>query len=260
MLHDRGAMEVTPLPFDRHSMFAPSVSDATQQIVARELQALRVERASLVDTVDALRKDVEGIPMLEQELLYHADRADAMEQTVALLQARNQQLEVLAHRRMRSQYQLSSAAQMRCLHACVGTVALANALRTWRVAVLVWASAPREAELAQLQYQNLMLQRHASEQLIRAKHEMGATVMWQAYRRLDSSRLALAFRHWIDVPRALSTYVRSAPADVPSEHALRSRGSSPRLTTRSPSSSTRMAHGLSVSTQSTLAPSLSQRR
>ena len=66
----------------------------------------------------------------------------------------------------------------------------AHALRTWREAVVVLDHAQRDADLARLQYQNLLMQRAAYAQCVQSKQESAATIIWQSWRRLEYSLLA----------------------------------------------------------------------
>jgi hypothetical protein len=67
---------------------------------------------------------------------------------------------------------------------------LAGALQKWRVAVLVLIHEPRDAELAQLQYQNLLLQRAAGQMLRQSKQELGATVIFVTHSVFESVYLS----------------------------------------------------------------------
>lgn len=183
-------------------------ADVKITVANESLKRLGGEKYQLLAMIEALKSDIAKLPLIEQEVLFHADRADRKERQVQDLEARNTQLEVLAHARMRSHKQLQSAAQLRSLLQCSWSLLLAGALQKWRVAVLVLIHEPRDAELAQLQYQNLLLQRAAGQMLRQSKQELGATVMWQAYRRAEYSLIVTAWERWVDVPRALETYQR----------------------------------------------------
>ena len=185
-------------------------ADVKIAVANESLKRLRGEKYQLLAMIEACMIDIAKLPLIEQEVLFHADRADTRERQVQELEARNSQLEVLAHARMRSQKQLQSAAQMRSLLRCSWSLLLAGALQKWRVAVLVLIHEPRDAELAQLQYQNLLLQRAAGQMLRQSKRELGATVMWQAYRRAEYSLIFTAWKRWVDVPRALGSMRFSA--------------------------------------------------
>ena len=179
----------------------------------RVLQQLREERIRLDGQLESMKaqlaaasSDLANIPLLEQELLFHAGRADAMEQQVVDLGARNGQLEVLAHGRARSRAQLASATQVIRFCSFLGLLMAAHAIRTWREAVVVLDHTQRDADLARLQYQNLLMQRAAYAQCVQSKQESAATIIWQSWRRLEYSLLARTIAHWHRVPRALAMY------------------------------------------------------
>jgi len=171
-----------------------------------QIQQLREQRVGLEATIEALQSDMQSVPLLEQELLFHADRADAMERTLVEMDARNLHLETFAHARVRSQNQLNAAAHMRCFLKCSHALRLSHALRTWCAVLVNWGHANREAQFVQLEYQNLLLQRGAGQQVRMSKREMGATVAWQSYRRIEAQLLERAWCAWVAVPRALETY------------------------------------------------------
>ena len=65
--------------------------------------------------IERLRGEQEA---LEREVLFHADRADALEDALGAAQRQNGGLAVLAHLRLHSRRQLQGALRLRTLLAC----------------------------------------------------------------------------------------------------------------------------------------------
>ena len=79
--------------------------------------------------IERLRGEQEA---LEREVLFHADRADALEDALGAAQRQNGGLAVLAHLRLHSRRQLQGALRLRTLLACRAALAATRALGAWR--------------------------------------------------------------------------------------------------------------------------------
>jgi hypothetical protein len=71
------------------------------------------------------------------------------------------------------------------------------------------------ADIAALEYQNLLLQRAAAQQAKLARHEAGATLLLATRRHHDVGRLGEAWRDWVAAPPELAEYASDAAAGVP---------------------------------------------
>lgn len=168
------------------------------------IQSLRQERVSMAARLSELEQKVVDVPELERELLYHADRADSAERELFELRRMCASLKVLAYGRLRSRNHLVAAAALRSTLTCVGAMALANALRTWRDATQDPPPMPQDPHLLALEYQNLLLQRAAVVQAKEAKHEAGATIILGHWSRIEIWLLSMVWRQWITLPRPLA--------------------------------------------------------
>ncbi len=123
------------------------------------VQQLREERIALLAQLETLESDLAALPLLEQELLYHADRADSnaeradrnaeradrAEKRYEELEARIRGLEVLAYARARSRPQLLGVRQLRALLYCRAERAMHRLLLRWRAAPTPEGEAARPA-------------------------------------------------------------------------------------------------------------------
>ena len=185
------------------------------------LQELRIETHQLQDQVEQLRAQLADVPQLEREVLYHADRADEMERVARELQGRNNRLQVLAHARARSRQQLDAIRPLRILVWARAIDSAARALAQWREAVryataqdgarsggadsgrqsgvggLFPAATPGEsAMVAQLRYQNMLLQRQIAQQALMTRRAVAAALLLAVMRKREDWQLASAWSMW----------------------------------------------------------------
>ena len=171
------------------------------------LQALQQERLSLMTAVRALHSKLEckrhEFHILEQDVLHHAARAEAIEKALCTSEE------------ICGRYEMQSATRaLKSLLNTTLTIKLFQALLRWHQCVTSHEphKCDSKLEMAQLRYRNLLLQRSAEQIAVTSKREIAATIIWQHTRRLEAWLVARAWQQWLLVPRALPTYVHLAAA------------------------------------------------
>ena len=140
MVFDVSSPKYSRIPTDRLSNQAFSLQQGGELLSSQAcrspplVQELRRERNKLEHEVFDLRKQVKLVPQLEQEMLYHADRADHLQNMIIELTERNKALEVMAHARGRSKSVMAGARIIRILTRTRYDNVRQRALAQWRVA------------------------------------------------------------------------------------------------------------------------------
>ena len=96
------------------------------------LHQQRLQRLALQDEVSALSSYAAAVPLLEHEVLAQGDRADALEEVLRVVVAKNEALQAFAHLRVRARSGLQGAEGLRCLAACLADLAMQRAFGLWR--------------------------------------------------------------------------------------------------------------------------------
>ena len=128
-----GASDDTNLMLNFHSITAAcSTLEARFRESQGRLHETRMERMALEDEVSALSVYAAATPLLEQEILVQGDRADALQEELGSVVAKNEALEAMAHLRLRARHDIRAADHLRCLAACLADLALQRAFYAWR--------------------------------------------------------------------------------------------------------------------------------
>ena len=96
------------------------------------LHQQRLQRVALQDEVSVLSSYAAAVPLLEREVLAQGDRADALEDALRVVIAKNEALQTFAHLRVRARSGLQGAEGLRCLAACLADLAVQRAFGLWR--------------------------------------------------------------------------------------------------------------------------------
>lgn len=124
---DATSLSAISLINDASSSFEASLKESQGA-----LHEQRLQRVALQAEVSVLSSYAAAVPLLEHEVLAQGDRADALEDVLRVVVAKNEALQTFAHLRMRARSGLQGAEGLRCLAACLADLAVQRAFSLWR--------------------------------------------------------------------------------------------------------------------------------
>lgn len=128
----RSAMDATSLSAITLINDASSSFEASLKESQGALHEQRLQRVALQAEVSVLSSYAAAVPLLEHEVLAQGDRADALEDVLRVVVAKNEALQTFAHLRVRARSGLQGAEGLRCLAACLADLAVQRAFSLWR--------------------------------------------------------------------------------------------------------------------------------